>query len=177
MSLEPSPLTWCCFNVFCWPLKLYIRHLLNQPFSQAHVYKPHVPRKPPVPLPPRKHRLSFSDEREPSTTDLRMVTSDQSQSHFFSLLPKELRLQIYEYVLGGRLLHLRFEDRDLRRRTYLQRYPCVAGDDVSAWDHSSCRPTDAPMEKLLPLLQSCRLVYVPSSLPTPPFPDPTSQVS
>lgn len=164
----------CLFSIFCCPLRLYLWHLMRQ--SSAGCVRrpgPRAHRRPPVPLPPREHRLSFTDENESGATDLRMVTSDQSQSYFFSLLPWELRLQIYEYILGGRLLHLRLEDRYLRRETslqrYLQRYPCVLGNDVSAWDHSSCRPSGTPMEKFLPLLQSCRLVYVPSSLSTSPL--------
>ncbi|KAI9874140.1 MAG: hypothetical protein M1830_010144 [Pleopsidium flavum] len=155
-----SPLEGFCFNVFCWPLKLYIKHLLNQPSRMARVHKPHVPREAPVPLPPREHRLSFTDENDSGTSDLRTTTSVQLQSRFFSLLPKELRLQIYEYVLGGRLLHVGFEDGDPMRASYLRRYPCLSGNDASTWDHSFCwGRRDTWREPLLPLLQSCRLVY------------------
>lgn len=136
-------------------------HYLNKPRPNRHGPRPHIPRKPPVPLPPREHRLSFTDEMEPGTTDLRMETSDQSQSLFFALLPKELRLHIYEYILAGRLLHIGFEDHDLMRSSYIRRYVCVEGNDASDWDHSYCwRTYNTTTEKLLPLLQSCRLVYV-----------------
>lgn len=134
---------------------------MNKPRRNRYGRKPHVPRKPPVPLPPREHRLSFTDGKEPGTTDLRMLTSDQAQSLFFSL-PKELRLQIYEYILSGKLLHLGFEDYDIMRASYLRRYPCLSGSDASDWVHDSCWSRSAiSEEKLLPLLQSCRLVYVP----------------
>lgn len=169
MSLEPSPLTMFCFNLFCWPLRLYITYLMKKPRRNRHGSKPHVPRKPPVPLSPREHRLSFTDGNEPGTTDLQMFTYDQAQSFFFSL-PKELRLQIYEYILAGKLLHLGFEDYDRMRASYLRRYPCLSGSDASDWVHDSCwSRLPFSEEKLVPLLQSCRLVYVPFSLPTPPL--------
>lgn len=171
MSSEPSALTWCCFNIFCWPLRLYISHYEHKPRRRRYGHRPHVPRKPPVPLPPRAHRLSFSDEAEPGPTDLPMVTSDQSQSYFFSLLPKELRLQIYEDILGGRLLHIGLVEYDPERVPYLRRYPCLLGNDASTWDHEACwHRSNTPTEKLLSLLQSCRLAYAPSSLPTPSQP-------
>lgn len=160
---EASPLAWYCFNVFCWPLKLCMNHKMDQPSRGAHVRQAHVPRKAPPPLPARERRLSITKNEPDATTPV--TTSNQPQSRFFSLLPKEIRLQIYEHVLGGRLLHLGFEDDDLMRAPYLRRYPCLSGDDASTWDHTSCwGRRNTPSEKLLPLLQSCRLVCVPFPL-------------
>lgn len=86
-------------------------------------------------------------------------TSDQSQSSFCSLLPREIRLEIYKYVLGGRCLHLCYGDGI--KRPYLCRYPCILEDVAGGWDHSMCWDQKKPsLDSLLPLLQSCRCVYV-----------------
>jgi hypothetical protein len=109
-------------------------------------------------------RLQHTDETETpkckvsisSSNDLR-ETSDQPQSSFCSLLPTEIRLEIYKYVLCGRRLHLRYGDGI--KRPYICRYPCLLEDVASSWDHYMCwNQNKPPLDNLLPLLQSCRFV-------------------
>lgn len=92
----------------------------------------------------------------PSTIDVRK-SSDQPQSSFCSLLPTEIRLEIYEYVLCERRLHLRYGDGI--KRPYICRHPCLSEDVASSWDHYMCwNRNKPPLDNLLPLLQSCHFV-------------------
>ena len=173
-KIQPSRLARSCFNILCLPpLEWLVSRCLDYCFRQGDARRAarrdaqrrrrlYIPREAPLPLSPRKHRLSFMD----NSTDLaeQQQAFDQAQSRFLSLLPKEVRLQMYEDVLGGRLIHLMFEDYDIRRSSYLRRSRCVPGCDAYTWDHySSCWGDGERLslpENLLPLLQSCRIVYV-----------------
>lgn len=116
----------------------------------------------PVPLPDRSHRLSIDTLR----TGQGQKTADQLQAPFFRL-PKEIRLQIYEYAIGARILHMKqptegpspttASTRELQPR----RYTCKFGETHWAaqpgWSKCSTRH-DYVSPSLLPLLRSCRRV-------------------
>lgn len=110
-----------------------------------------------IPLPPRARSISC----EPDDTS--QTTYDQSQSILFSKLPKEIRLLIYEEVIGRKLIHLGFIDHVLHRRFCYD--PCRLGHDLETW-HEQCwfsyrHLTKSPGERLLALLHTCHLVFVP----------------
>ncbi|PQE33540.1 ankyrin repeat protein [Rutstroemia sp. NJR-2017a WRK4] len=89
----------------------------------------------------------------------------QHQAQFFSMLPKEVRLLIYEKVLGGRVLHI------VRRTKQLGHVPCKRGDLEK---EESCRALGCRGSKeyngyyasngeghgdLIQMLQVCRRLY------------------
>jgi hypothetical protein len=89
----------------------------------------------------------------------------QHQARFFSLLPKEVRLLIYEKVLGGRVLHI------VRRTKQMGHVPCKRRDS----EEESCRALGCRGFKefngyyasngeehggLIQMLQVCRRLYV-----------------
>lgn len=88
----------------------------------------------------------------------------QHQAQFFSLLPKDVRLLIYEKVLGGRLLHI------VRRSTKLGHVPCKRGDSKESCRALGCRgfkefngyyaSNGEEYANLIPMLQVCRRMYV-----------------
>ncbi len=86
--------------------------------------------------------------------------SDQLQSSFCSHLSREIRLKIYKHLLGERRLHVLYGDGV--KRSYLCRYACILETFTSDRDHfiywNQYKPS---LDSLLPLLQSCRRVYVP----------------
>ena len=90
-----------------------------------------------IPLPPRARSISC----EPDDTS--QTTYDQSQSILFSKLPKEIRLLIYEEVIGRKRIFLIHPDR-LRIGHEFGWSPCP----------------DAPNNPQLALLHTCRLMYV-----------------
>ncbi|RJE19853.1 hypothetical protein PHISCL_07809 [Aspergillus sclerotialis] len=102
-------------------------------------------------------------------------TFDQSQSVLFARLPPEIRLRIWFEVLGGHLLHI------VRAPKRLLAVECIEDFDhelQTGW-HRCWGSTDAPLSlgttpgfylgprqshsakptNLLPLLQTCRMVY------------------
>ncbi|OBT73002.1 hypothetical protein VF21_07848 [Pseudogymnoascus sp. 05NY08] len=127
-------------------------------------------RSPPKPLPPRSRRLTvgeISSLEEPSSDPLPppTIAHPQEVSPIF-LLPTELRLQIYTLVLGNRNIHLGLETEDDNRLSpYLRHYHCKYGrQDLfidpwhNCWFPRGGRPKD-PVQKILSLLLTCRLVY------------------
>ena len=125
-------------------------------------YTDHAPKavphwQPLIPQPPGERSLSCVRD------DNSQRICDQWQSILFSKLPKEIRLLIYEEVIGRKLIHLGFIDHVLHRRFCYD--PCRLGHDLETW-HEQCwfsyrHLTKSPGERLLALLHTCHLVFVP----------------
>jgi hypothetical protein len=92
---------------------------------------------------------------------VRQILNEQTQSLLFKL-PEELRLLIYEEVLGNRLIHI------VRRDHKLGHMLCRSGGDQDACNEVKCRGIKLPTGMfvqpgfghgdLIPLLQSSRNV-------------------
>lgn len=93
---------------------------------------------------------------------------DQPESGFLSRLPLDVRMIIYDLVLGGSTIHVSAGDNHSR----IYHFICKAPDRITQSQiHSQChslttqRPSSNPREKhtqatgLLPLLVTCRQVY------------------
>lgn len=121
---------------------------------------PNMPRPAPIPLRPQARQLSITAEDLKSEGCKRII--EQLQSFFFRL-PLEIRLRIYEYALGGRILHLGllYEGSDSGKPVRLRRHACKYGDTHPVanptWTNCST-PHDQRSDSLLPFLQSCRRV-------------------
>lgn len=109
------------------------------------------------------HRLQILSSLEPE-----QQTTDQTQSSFLTKLPYDIRLMIYDMVLGGNVLHLNAQNQKARILHHVCKHPKEI-DNVGM--HQDCsgimtvRPSAAPREDypeatgLLPLLVTCRRVY------------------
>lgn len=108
------------------------------------------------------HRLQALSMTEPDQSNYL-----QPQSCFVSKLPLDIRLIIYELVLGGMTLHMTTNESKSRVLCHVCKRPEHIGDE----DHYACfaradrRPSSAPREDylqasgFLPLLLTCRRVY------------------
>ena len=92
--------------------------------------------------------------------------SHQPQSPFCSRLPREIRLEIFKYLLSGNYFHLRYGDGKVR--PYICRHPCLLASE-GVHGHDTCWNQYYPSSKqpylsavlssnFLPLLQACRHV-------------------
>ena len=91
----------------------------------------------------------------------------QEQCALLSMLPLDIRLMIYDMVLGGMLFHITTNDSKSRILSHICKRPEQASED----DHQACfayitrRPSSAPRDDypqatgLLPLLVACRRIY------------------
>ncbi|EME45174.1 hypothetical protein DOTSEDRAFT_71033 [Dothistroma septosporum NZE10] len=109
------------------------------------------------------HRLQILSSLEPE-----QKTSDQTQSAFLTKLPYDVRLIIYEMVIGGNVLHLEAQNQKARILHNVCKHPQDINDVGMHQDCSSLstvRPSSAPREDyahatgLLPLLVTCRRIY------------------
>ena len=152
-------------------------------------YKQYMKRKgnpkPPKPDPQTRTFFNFTEQLRPLSTRAPQLpstdhdpfsnrparASEQPQSSFCSRLPREIRLEIFRYVLGGRYFHLRYGDGKIR--PYICRYPCVqrspsvvGSDGVDGHSHARCWDQYYPSwqkhqlsmalsSNMLPLLQTC----------------------
>ena len=134
--------------------------------------------KPPKPAPQIRNLFTLKEQLWPPSTrepqlpptshDLSSkIPNDQPQSSLCSRLPREIRLEIFRYVLGGRYFHLRYGDGKVR--PYICRYPCIQRSDGHDCSHARCWDQYYPPWKkhqlsmalssnLLPLLQTCSYV-------------------
>jgi len=92
--------------------------------------------------------------------------SEQAQSRLLSQLPLDIRMIIYEMVLGGMIFHLNAQDRRSRILHHVCAHPETINDPThQCHELSTKRPSSNPREEyreatgLLPLLVTCRLVY------------------
>lgn len=109
------------------------------------------------------HRLQILSSLEPE-----QQTSHQSQSAFLTKLPYDVRLMIYEMVIGGNVLHLEAQNQKARILHNICKHPDEI-NNVGMHQHcsnlSTVSPSAAPREDyphatgLLPLLVTCRRVY------------------
>ena len=143
-----------CWRIPCWFMCRYkklgkhseIGQLAKRPRNQTASSVQQI-----VPRPSAKRQCKLTVTGHQSIYNL---PSDQLQSSFLSLLPTEIRLEIFNYVLGGRRHHLGHGDG--RKRPYLCRRPCVWTSSSSGWNHASCWDQQNPsLDDMLPLLQSC----------------------
>ncbi len=103
-----------------------------------------------------------------SSVESEQQTHDQEQSKYLSMLPLDVRMIIYDMVLGGMVFHIGTET-DVRNRILTR--ICHHPESVGKGDHQDCfapsqiRPSSAPREDyphatgLLPLLVTCRRIY------------------
>ncbi|SMQ49145.1 unnamed protein product [Zymoseptoria tritici ST99CH_3D1] len=103
-----------------------------------------------------------------SSLDTEQRTDEQTECAFLSKLPYDVRLIIYEMVLGGNVLHLSAQKPGSRIVHYVCKQPDkIAEQDLhhTCSDYSNGRPSSAPREHypqatgLLPLLVTCRRIY------------------
>jgi len=100
----------------------------------------------PIPLEPRARALTLPlDDVAPGQR-----TVEQPQSAFFAKLPLELRHRVYQYTLGGAIIHLRVTARKLRGARSL---PPTRRDPAST-------NAENDLKCALGLLRTCRIVYV-----------------
>lgn len=114
---------------------------------------PHIPPRPRCITPP----LDNSKEEES------IAFHDQAQSRLFCL-PEEILLNIYECVIGNRVLHI------VRRRGKLGHTSCKSTGEPDVCKEAKCRGFKLPTGlyvlsgngsgDLIQLLQTCRKVYV-----------------
>ncbi|KAK5174268.1 uncharacterized protein LTR77_001348 [Saxophila tyrrhenica] len=135
--------------------------------SQLHASPPRRQRTLTGPLDPSQetiwHRLQVMSSVEPEQR-----THLQEQCNFLSMLPLDIRMIIYDTVLGGMVFHIGTET-DVRNR--ILTHICHHPETVGQGDHQDCfaptfrRPSSAPRDDypqatgLLPLLVTCRRIY------------------
>jgi len=109
------------------------------------------------------HKLQILSAVEPQ-----QQTYLQEQCGFLSMLPLDIRLMIYDMVLGGNFFHVTTNDSKSRLLAHICKQTSTQQSD-----HQKCfavtsreqRPSSAPREDysdatgLLPLLVSCRRIY------------------
>ncbi len=152
-------------SMFFYPPTLwytkYVKHVGHQKQSKrTQNWRTHsLPQRPSPRLSKSGCQLSVTGHDPSFNYPLRV--NNQSQSSFYSLLPREIRLEIYRLVLGERCIHIRFGDG--MKRPYLCRYPCTLEHDATGEDHSLCwnQYKITSLDNLLPLLRSCSLMWVP----------------
>lgn len=103
-----------------------------------------------------------------STLEPEQRTEEQLDCGFLSKLPYDVRLIIYEMVLGRKVLHLQAQNQKSRILHYVCKHPERIDEHRIHQDcseYSIKRPSSAPREEypqasgLLPLLVTCRKVY------------------
>lgn len=130
----------------------------------------------PQPLPLQRPRALTSTCGFPIESKQQVRTSDQSQSLLFGRLAKEIRQQIWTEVLGGHLLHiarapkrlLAIECSEVRNsKPTVGRHGCWGIPSrprelgyTPGFYHSPMYQHPAKPANLLPLLQTCRRVYL-----------------
>lgn len=93
-------------------------------------------------------------------------TLEQDQCSLISKLPFDVRMIIYEMVLGGMVFHLQAQNKDSRILLWICNQPGRIDDPNHQCEQlSSQRPSSAPRQDyreatgLLPLLVTCRRIY------------------
>ena len=107
-----------------------------------------------------------STEAEQPSEPLPPPIADSQEVSPLFRLPLEIRVKIYTLVLGDRNIHLRLETQDDNRASpFLRHYHCKYGrKDLftdpwhDCWYPRGGRPKD-PVEKILSVLLTCRLIY------------------
>lgn len=131
---------------------------MEKPSRYAHVQRPDTPRTAPFSSLIRAHQLSIRAKDLKGGFGKR--TEEQLHPSFLQL-PLEIRLQIYEHALGGRLLHLGllYNGNDLKTASLPHRLTCKYRDThpttPSTW--TDCSTLHGHLQNsLLPLLKTCR---------------------
>ena len=157
---SPKPHSMFFYQPTLWYTK-YVKHAGHQKqLKSTQIWQIHdLPQRPSPHLPKRGCQFSVTSHDPSFDHPLRM--NDQSQSSFCSLLPKEIRLEVYRLVLGKRCIHIRYGDG--LKRPYLCRYLCVLEHDATCCNEYLCsNQYNVPsLDNLLPLLRSCSLMWVP----------------
>ena len=102
-----------------------------------------------------------------STIENEQRTDDQLDCAFLAKLPLDVRMIVYEMVLGNMVFHLSASSQRTRIFHYVCKHPGRLNDDVHEPCHelSTTRPSSAPREDrphatgLLALLVTCRKIY------------------
>ncbi len=134
------------------PLKSFFRPHLGSPIEYIQVDV-----KDPA---PRKRALTI-----PLTAPTRQTTQPQDQSPLFTKLPDEIRLQIWEACIGGHVISLEMVN-ELRPAHAGLKALFSGGPERKMRQGASRRATcftEAEIHtSMLPLLLTCRKVYVPT---------------
>lgn len=134
--------------------------------TYLHSARPRRQRTLTGPLEPSEE--SFWDRFKLLSWETEQRTEDQSNCGFLSRLPYDIRIMIYEMVLGGNVLHLSAQSPKSR----IIHYTCNRPEEVdheganhTCSDSAAGRPSSAAREErpkatgLLPLLVCCRQIY------------------
>lgn len=97
-------------------------------------------------------RLPYKRSR-PAYKDPVTQTRNVSHSGAFRVLPPEVRMMIFEYAIGHRLLHLVETDYGIERRA------CLHNNNVNAWYHPCWKVNQPGTDPILPLLLVSRHIY------------------
>ena len=145
---DPPRWTRSCHNFLYSPFKWCIDR--KKP-SRSNPVDPSTSR-------PHNHHLSTAAEDKKS--EIRRRPIKQLDSPIFRL-PPEIRLQIYEHVLGGKLFHIGIarSNQNPKKLGRPRRLICRHGDThprtQSTWTHCSTL-YESSRNNLMPLLKSCR---------------------
>lgn len=149
--------SWPCVQVQKARKKIAQRH-------QPRYTRPRI--ESPLTLPPRIRALTLPLGSPDSTCS---PAEYQQQSALFAQLPLEIRIMIYEEVLGGDVLYLGIRDRRLRH------FPRVKGEGQGTWNNRTwatewqqrktwrprCKPREGYNRRhLLSILITCHQAYV-----------------
>lgn len=157
---------WVQFNPSVQWANKFVEPIRGLPFgAYLHATAPRRQRALTAPLHPVEgsiwNRLHVFSAAGPE-----QFTLEQRESLFFSRLPLDVRLMIYEMILGGMVFHL--DAQNMHNRILLN--ICRQPERINDANHqchapSSPRPSSAPRGDymqatgLLPLLVTCRRVY------------------
>lgn len=113
------------------------------------------------------HKLQIFSSIEPE-----QASYLQEQCKFLSMLPLDIRIIIYDMVLGGMIFHIGKNNNDSNSRDFrILSHLCKQPERIDNDNHSQCfdssprRPSSAPRRDypqatgLLPLLVTCRRIY------------------
>ena len=157
---------WVQFNPSVQWANKFVEPIRGLPFgTYLHAAPPKRQRTLTAPLDPIE--ASFWDRFQVfSAGEAEQRTLDQRESLFISKLPIDVRMIVYDLVLGGMVFHLDAQNMHSRILLYICRQP-DAINDANHQCHalSSQRPSSAPRQEhqqatgLLPLLVTCRRIY------------------
>ena len=140
---------------YCLPCACYLTRCRGRRYCKKHRHRSTpVPTLPPF-LPPQSRRLSIGEEKSTS--------SSKSLSSPLFKLPSEIRRQVYEYVLGNNVIHLRLRRNRTgeRQQLHLRYTNCQYRHDHPVLPSTMtwcCERYEERSKGFLPLLRTCRRV-------------------
>lgn len=137
LNILKRTLFWLCFPCLC----CYVTPSIVRDEVKLHKSSPEQVEKrrkanAPVPLPLLRRRLTLPlppDDSPGKERQRARQTKNQDQSILFARLPLELRIIVYEFALGGGMLHV------VQKRKRLAHFECREADPSSSHHHYNCR--------------------------------------